>query len=431
MAFIVHGASAFQGAQLDLATAVSQPKEENALTCMSCGGFTASSFEGLREHYKTEWHRHNLKRKVAELAPLTLEEFQERVAAFLGQSTDDRSKKKEHLGKKAREKAQKRACAQQEREEKQRAREAAREAGGMEIEEEDEPAKRAQQPDFASMTEDEYMSWREQNAVKLQAGDSLFDQHSEESLELNLEYMSINHGFFIPFIDQCNDVAGLVEYLGQKLSIGCVCLWCNKAFHSLGAVQAHMRAKSHCKMNLEGCEEEYQDFYDLDLMSMAPPSENGDDGWDTEEEEEVDDMEEIEGLEVEDEASRGPAVPTQGKLAEAARMSKKHAKTVQVMEVGASVLGHRAFQKYYRQKLRPERVGPHKERSEANSKIQHLLMDTYRANNIVTVYKGGSRIAKNNKHAAKRDQTTADRCWMRLGNRHNKVHQVRRCDYHA
>ena len=106
-------------------------------------------------------------------------------------------------------------------------------------------------------------------------------------------------------------------------------------------------------------------------------------------------------------------------------------KTVQVMEVGAAVLGHRAFQKYYRQKLRPERVGAHKERSDANSKIQHLLMDTYRANNIVTVYKGGSRIAKNNKHTAKRDQTTADRWWMRLGIKHSKFHQVRRCDYHA
>jgi hypothetical protein len=101
MAFIVHGASAFVGAQLDLATAVSQPKEENALTCMSCGGFHAGNFDELREHYKTEWHRHNLKRKVAELAPLTLEEYQERVAAFLGQSGDDRSKKKEHLGRKA------------------------------------------------------------------------------------------------------------------------------------------------------------------------------------------------------------------------------------------------------------------------------------------------------------------------------------------
>jgi pre-60S factor REI1 len=411
MAFIVHGASAFHAPGLDLATPISQPKEENALTCTTCG-FTAANFEELREHYKTEWHRHNLKRKVAQLAPLTLEEFQERVAAFLGQS-DDRSKKKEHLGKKARDKQEKRDQVQKEREEKRQTRAAAKEAGGMEIEGEEEveePSKRAQ-PDFASMTEDEYMQWREENAVNLAPGDSLFDQHSEHSLAANLEYMSIKHGFFVPFVDQCNDVAGLVEYLGLKLSVGCVCMWCNKAFHSLGAVQAHMRDKAHCKMNLEGCEEEYQDFYDVELMSktrgLLPDDE--DDAWDTEEEEEVDDMEEIAGLDHEDVTSRMPAAPTQGRMAEAARLSKKHAKTTNVLEVGENVLGHRAFQRYYRQKLRPEVIGPQRHRSETNTKIQLLLQDAYRANSVMTVYKGRSRIAKNNKDVAKRDTTEADR----------------------
>jgi pre-60S factor REI1 len=430
MAFIVHGASAFQGAQLDIATAISQPKEENALTCMSCGGFTAASFEELREHYKTEWHRHNLKRKVAELAPLAFDEFEERVAAFLGNQSDVRSKKKEHLGKKARDKAAKREQAAQHREEKQKERAAAQEAGGgMEIEEgAEEPAKRAQ-PDFASMTEEEYMEWREENAVNLQPGDSLFDRHSEDNLELNLEYMSIQYGFFIPFHEHCRDVPMLMEYLGQRLAIGCVCLWCNKSFHSLGAVQAHMRSKSHCKINLEGCEEEYQDFYEVDLLSKSAPV-DGEDDWDTEEEEEVE-MEDAEGLAREDSSSHGAAVPTQGKLAEAARMSKKHAKTINVLEVGDAVLGHRAFRQYYRQKLRPEAVGKYQHRSAAHTKIQALLTDVYRANNIMTVYKGRSNIAKVNKDAAKRDVIEQDKWWAKLGIRANKFHQVRRCDYHA
>ena len=115
----------------------------------------------------------------------------------------------------AREKAEKRAQAAQQREEAREARVAAQPAGGGEIEEaeeaEEEPARRAQ-PDFASMTEDEYMRWREENAVKLEPGDSLFDQHSEDSLALNLEYMSITHGFFVPFVDQCCDVVCVPIY---------------------------------------------------------------------------------------------------------------------------------------------------------------------------------------------------------------------------
>jgi hypothetical protein len=149
------------------------------------------------------------------------------------------------------------------------------------------------------------------------------------------------------------------------VSIGCVCLWCNKAFHSLGAVQGHMRAKSHCKINLEGCEEEFQDFYDVDLTRFSAPNDN-DDEWDTEEEDEVDDLEDVEGLEDEDKAD-SKLVPTQGRMAEAARLSKKHSKTINVMELDAKILGNRAFLKYYRQKLRPEKVGPHRHRDEQNT----------------------------------------------------------------
>jgi pre-60S factor REI1 len=32
-----------------------------------------------RGHYQTEWHRYNLKRKIAELPPLSLEAFQLRM----------------------------------------------------------------------------------------------------------------------------------------------------------------------------------------------------------------------------------------------------------------------------------------------------------------------------------------------------------------
>jgi len=34
-----------------------------------------------KEHYKSDWHRYNLKRKVADLPPVTAENFQQRVLA--------------------------------------------------------------------------------------------------------------------------------------------------------------------------------------------------------------------------------------------------------------------------------------------------------------------------------------------------------------
>ena len=51
------------------------------------------------------WRRHNLKRKLANLAPISQAEFDERVQAYVG-DTSEKGKKKEHLGEKARAKAQ-------------------------------------------------------------------------------------------------------------------------------------------------------------------------------------------------------------------------------------------------------------------------------------------------------------------------------------
>ncbi|XP_061445587.1 cytoplasmic 60S subunit biogenesis factor ZNF622 isoform X2 [Rhineura floridana] len=49
-------------------------------TCISCH-VAFKDADVQRAHYKTDWHRYNLKRKVAEMPPVTAENFQERVLA--------------------------------------------------------------------------------------------------------------------------------------------------------------------------------------------------------------------------------------------------------------------------------------------------------------------------------------------------------------
>jgi len=60
------------------------------LTCINCGvRFVAKLADGAidyqrakeehKEHFKSDWHRYNLKRKILELSPITAEAFAEKV----------------------------------------------------------------------------------------------------------------------------------------------------------------------------------------------------------------------------------------------------------------------------------------------------------------------------------------------------------------
>lgn len=57
-------------------------------TCISCRVAFADA-DIQRQHYKTDWHRYNLKRKVVNLAPVTAEDFQQRVLHQRQKDEDD------------------------------------------------------------------------------------------------------------------------------------------------------------------------------------------------------------------------------------------------------------------------------------------------------------------------------------------------------
>ena len=61
-------------------------------TCITCSVAFVSA-ELQRDHYKTDWHRYNLKRKVAELPPVTSEDFKQKV---LTQRTADAKARERH-----------------------------------------------------------------------------------------------------------------------------------------------------------------------------------------------------------------------------------------------------------------------------------------------------------------------------------------------
>ena len=74
------------------------------------------------------------------------------------------------------------------------------------------------------------------------------------------------HSFFIPDMEHVSDLEGLVKFLGVKLGVYHVCLWCSgKCYRDLLSVKKHMIDKGHQKIKFEGDTLlEYVDFYTFD-----------------------------------------------------------------------------------------------------------------------------------------------------------------------
>uniref|UniRef100_A0A1D1YCW8 Zinc finger protein C550.15c n=1 Tax=Anthurium amnicola TaxID=1678845 RepID=A0A1D1YCW8_9ARAE len=90
-----------------------------------------------------------------------------------------------------------------------------------------------------------------------------------ETIESCMVHMHKQHGFFIPDIEYLKDPKGFLTYLSLKVMRDFTCLYCNdrcQPFQSLEAVRKHMIAKGHCKVRYgnggDDEEVELEEFYD-------------------------------------------------------------------------------------------------------------------------------------------------------------------------
>ncbi|XP_043251197.1 zinc finger protein 622 [Colletes gigas] len=313
-------------------------------TCITCR-VAFRDLEVQRQHYKSDWHRYNLKRKVAELPPVTVEEFQKRVIAQ--RNKDDKQREEETmnckncrksfntknqyenhlLSKKHKEKCAKQ-CSISDMEHETLDNDASSSLNCLidkDVKEESSSNSSKQSTDemevdteIESVDSDEWIKDAE-NPVR--NNDCLFCNHHSRSLVRNLKHMTIAHSFFIPDPEYCTDIKGILTYLGEKIFAGYMCIWCNdsgRSFQSAEAARAHMIDKGHCKMLHEGdALAEYAGFYDY--SSSYPDAESGDPDA------------EVEIPELDD-------------------------NDYQLVLPSGNVIGHRSLMRYYKQNLNPNRA---------------------------------------------------------------------------
>mmetsp|Transcript_17649 Transcript_17649/g.31118 ORF Transcript_17649/g.31118 Transcript_17649/m.31118 type:complete len:375 (+) Transcript_17649:128-1252(+) len=233
-----------------------------SLKCWTAPGVLFETREELHEHYKSEWHKYNLKRKVAALQPVPLVMFEklQQIALDHEKAKNTVHKGSAHIKKN---KKGKRGGKDQPAQEPHQA-----EAPKAPVVDENEEAE-----------EQDYEIDQEEFKKEIDPTVCFMDGNKSETLEENLSYMHKKYGFWVPDAEYCDDLVGLYGYCSKKIRAGKLCLLCDKPFKSGQAAMKHMVAKNHCKIPWEAEEdmEEYGEFYDY-----SPLDEDGSADMDTE-----------------------------------------------------------------------------------------------------------------------------------------------------
>jgi len=385
-----------------------------AYTCINCAvAFKDPDLQ--RDHYKTDWHRYNLKRKVAELAPVTCAQFNARLekqkqavqaggdAARTGwycvvcsKSFSTEKAYVNHLKSKKHLEAQRafdnrsdinqdelinnRMNRKLERDEAERQRQKQIEE---ELAEEDDDDEEIEEVDSDEWDEDEEGVGGGGGGDPIPVTDCLLCGHHSSNVERNVLHMT-SCSLFLPDADYIVDLEGLIEYLGAKVGEGNICLWCNRAFRDTAAVRKHMVDKGHFKILHDNTTlAEYADFYDYTTSypeGCAPPDAamEGGDG----ESDEVD----IDRL---DDGGYQLVLPS-----------------------GATI-GHRSLMRYYRQGVPSDRSVVVR-----NNKMNSVL-GHYRSYGWVSATSAAD--AKKKAADIKFMRKAQQKAWMRLGTRANKL----------
>ena len=117
--------------------------------------------------------------------------------------------------------------------------------------------------------------------------DCLFCNYKSPSFQLNITHMGRFHGMFIPEKEFLAQPEELIKYLHEKVHTYNECLKCHKVLHTASGIQTHMRDRGHCMIAFDSDVElvEIGEFYDFrssypdaaDFNDMEEEAEDSDD----------------------------------------------------------------------------------------------------------------------------------------------------------
>ncbi|KAI3638481.1 hypothetical protein MIR68_002979 [Amoeboaphelidium protococcarum] len=316
----------------------SDPATAQMYSCVSCNLKFADAVT-QKSHYQSDFHRYNLKRKVAGLPIVSAAEYNARLIAVQQQQKLDTEQKmsgqawhcqvcKKHfssenahnshmVSRKHLDMMKRQNAADQQSEQAAHNNEVVDEQDASEVMDGSVKAlmesemlqllkadsfrgKSYHQKVIGATSEDQIQALLDdkvKEALKLDVDHfCLFCCHYSESLDENLLHMEHKHSFYVPNRAQLRDVfeqstglRSLLQFLADMITERNMCLYCQtsgKTFWTIESVRNHMASAGHCKISTDDIDfvDEIAQFYDFG----QDEEEEGEDGW-----EDVDDRDSL------------------------------------------------------------------------------------------------------------------------------------------
>lgn len=256
----------------------------SAFGCSTCVSKFDNS-EEQRNHFQSEWHKYNLRRKVSDLPPVTISVFTAKVAS----KTDVKSAVPADTAF---------SCDTCNKEFSSQNSYSNHLQSKKHIELKSKPRvihpSRASSPSMIDETPmvidgeltDDKMVEMAQKALLLTFKSTsicIFCSSESKSASENVRHMKQSHGLFIPYESELDEESGIetiVRYLQERVAIYHSCFSCEMSkapFQSVSAVRKHMLDKGHTSLKFDEDDEQMMDCYNFDKDDVN--GDENDDSW--------------------------------------------------------------------------------------------------------------------------------------------------------
>ena len=237
-------------------------KSRTNMMCNHCL-YVSKTYEEMKEHYKSEFHKYNLNRVTMNLAPLSFEDYKRKKDFFMKKMEE--KKKTEEALKLQSQNLFCEICSKKFNSVKKLDEHLISKTHLKNKAKKDEEKKEEEISTTSSKNEIKETKSKEPEKTTLDDNTfCLFCNFKSDNLKNNFYHMVQTHNLEIPFIFYIKSYEELIKILAKKIFVYHACFTCDtQRFESIRSLQRHMLSKGHTIVNEKDLDEFLYKYYDI------------------------------------------------------------------------------------------------------------------------------------------------------------------------